>query len=154
MSKSKVKMPFVGDIKDMGLAQKQHHVNFARGRHLFMPFTERIQILNLNGVSDTAWTDKDVSANVSDAAFAALLAVFFKDSASATVEVSAKFRENGASSDGTGFVFGRHLNNQWQSNQLIIPLDADKIFEYSIEASGANTATLHVYLIGYFSKIT
>lgn len=154
MSINKRKPPFIGDIQQSKRSQETHHTNFYRGRHVFIPFTNWVSILTLNGVSDTGWTDKNVSANVSADAFAVVLLVFFQDTASATVNTFAKFRENGSSSDGTGWVHGGHLNSQWRSQQLVIPIDDNKIFEYNIEASGANTATLHVYLIGYYSKIT
>lgn len=154
MSINKRKPPFIGEIQAAQQSQATHHANFYRGRHVFIPVSERVQILNLNNVSDTAWTDKNISANVSSDAFAAFLLLAFYDTASATVNTFAKFRENGSSHDGSAFVQGGHLNSVFNVEQAIVPLDANKVFEYNIEASGANTATLHVYLVGYYSKIT
>ncbi len=154
MSKSKVQNPFLGGIKEMQDGQSVHHANWFRGRHLFIPFTDWVSVLTLNSVSDTGWTDLNVSADVSDDAFAVILLAFFQDSASATVNTFAKFRENGSTSDGTAYIHGSHLNSQWRSQQFIVPIDSTKKLEYNIEASGVNTATLHLYLVGYYSKIT
>ena len=154
MSKSKVRTPFLQTIKETELAQTQHHANFYRGRHVFVPFTNWVPILTLNSVSDTGWTAENVSAEVSADAFAIVLLAFFLDTASSTVNTFAKFRGNGSTSDGTAYIHGGHLNSHWRSQQFVIPIDDNKIFEYNIEASGANTATLHLYLVGYYSKIT
>lgn len=154
MSINKRKMPFIGGIQESMQSQETHKMNFFRGRHLFMPFTNWVSILTLTNVSDTAWTDENVSAEVSEDAFAVLLYVAFNDSASASTHTYAKFRKNGSSSDGVGSVNGYHINNVFQTGHLIIPIDDNKIFEYNIEASGANTATLHLHLVGYYSKIT
>lgn len=154
MSKNKGIKSAVSQIVGMEKSQSKHQENFFRGRHVFVPFTNWVSILTLNNVSDTGWTDKNVSTEVSTNAFAVVLLAFFQDTASATVNTFAKFRENGSTSDGTGWIHGGHLNSQWRSQQFIIPIDDNKIFEYNIDASGTNTATLHLYLVGYYSKIS
>lgn len=147
-------MPFIGKIQESQQLQGTHYVNFYRGRHVFIPFTNWVSVLTLNNVSDTGWTDLNVSADVSADAFAVVLLAFFQDSASATVNTFTKFRENGSTSDGTAYIHGSHLNSQWRSQQFIVPIDSTKKLEYNIEASGTNTATLHLYLVGYYSRIT
>lgn len=156
MSKNKAKDPFVGPIKKMQRGQAEHHSNYYRGRHRVVPFKERVLLAgaSVSSSSDVGWTDVDVSSEVSEDAIAVILAVFFSDTASSTTNCFAKFRENGASSDGTGFVYGRHLNGQWQSAQLIVPLDDNFIFEFNVDASGAGTATLATYLIGYIEQLS
>lgn len=156
MSKNKVQNLFVGPIKDMKNKQNEHHTNYYRGRHRLVPFTERVLLTgaSVSSSSDVGWTDVDVSSEVSEDAIAVILAVFFSDTGSATTNCFVKYRQNGSSSDGTGFVYGRHLNAQWESDQMIIPLDSNKIFEYSVDASGPNTATLATYIVGYFEQLS
>jgi hypothetical protein len=145
-------------IKEVGALQRNLNIqqtNYWRGRHRIVMLTDRVAVTaaTVTSSSDIGWTDVDMTSYVSANTFAVILAVFLSDTASATTECYVKFRENGSSSDGTGFVYGIHLNSQWSSNQLIIPVDSNLTMEYNLNATGSNTATLSTYIIGYIERL-
>lgn len=160
MSRNKAFTPLLSEIKRKRKEQDRHQVSWFRGRHRTV-FTTKTSILTLTNVSSTGWTDLDVSAQtatgggniISDDAFALLLYVVFSDSASATNDTYIAFRDNGTT-DTSAAVDGHHRNNTDARMQVIAHLDSDYIFEYNVGASGANTATAHVYIIGYIEQIS
>ena len=162
MSKNKIQDPFLGPIKDMQRSQNEHHHNYYRGRHRITMFDNVINVLNLPGVSTSTWTDLDFTGytssgtgQISDDTFAVILQVRVKDSASATSDAFISYRKNG-STDTIGQLVAQpsHINNTYHFEQGIVYLDSNYICERAILASGANTLTSDIYLIGYIEQIS
>lgn len=133
-----------------------------RGRHRFVALDNKPAVLTLTSQSTLGFTNLDLSTltpsgggtTLSNDTIAALLLVAFKDSGSAASVANAQFRINGGAGLANMIVPASHINNQFNYAQGIVAVDSAYILEYAINASGANTAALTVYLVGYIEQLT
>lgn len=157
MSKNKVQDPFVGPIKDMQNRQGEHHSNYYRGRHRVVMLDTRSSILALTNTSDVAWTDVDVTslmpATISADTVALIILAEIRDTGSAATDCSVSFRKNGTTSTAL-VVHGSHINDVYGGGQGIVGIDSNDILEYTVDATGANTADVNAYIVGYIEQLS
>ena len=119
------------------------------------------QVVNDNNLSDSAaWQNVDLTADFtekggSELVVAALLRVFYHDSAPAT-DTRVRFRKAGIAEtpDQQAAVYAYDTAVQPAPEYITVPVSSGGAIEYWIEASGANTANLDVYLVGYIVELT
>lgn len=121
-----------------------------------------IELVNLSNQSSTSWLDVDLSGytssgtdEISDDTFCAILYIVLSDSAGSASTPAAFFRKNGTTDLvgqlGTSCDHG-HSHAFYSQGQ--VGLDSDYIFEYKLQAGGANTMNIIVYLVGYIEQIS
>ncbi len=119
------------------------------------------QVVNVTSQSDSvSWTSVDLTADltekgVGETAIAAILRVHYSDNAPANL-TRVRFRKGGEASapDDQHAVYAANSAGAADPGTVIVPLDSADTFEWFIEASGAGTATLKVYLQGYVVEKT
>jgi len=154
MSRNKKYRSLPGHLKKQksGLdrLQKSHFI----GRHRVVMLDDRIEVLNSANVSTTAWTDLDVSGDVSEKSIAAILLCKIRDTGSAATQIVLQLRAKGsATSDGTFNLNGSHINDEYNGAQAIVGLDDDYTLQYAYTASGSGTLDVLIYLIGYVEQL-
>ena len=157
MSKNKVQDPFVGPIKEMQNRLGEHQSNYFRGRHRVVMLDTRESILALTNTSDTGWTDIDVSSlmpvTISADTVALIILAEIRDTGSGATDCSVSFRKNGTTS--TVLVAnGSHINDVYGRAQGIVAIDSNDILEYIVDATGANTADVNAYIVGYIEQLS
>lgn len=162
MSKNKLRDEFFGDYVENKKKQQIHHENYYRGRHRIVMLGAGVNILTLTNSSDvSSWTDIDVSGkkvtggtgDISDDTIALILLVSVKDTASATNNTYMAFK-GGSAASATAYAHTSHINNQYNTEQIIVPINSSYILQYQAEASGASTLTGIVNIVGYIEQIS
>lgn len=144
-------------IRNQGIPSTQAtdaEVTTAVNAAKFIPIDPPVAVKTLTGLGDEdAWTDIDVTANTSASATAALINIFMLDSTSGDV-FALHIRANG-SSTAKGSVTARaktQVTSQIATNTMIVPLDANQIFEYLFDREGGS-GTLEfgeIQILGYW----
>ena len=119
------------------------------------------QVVNVNNISDSSsWESVDLTGSFtekggSEVVIAAILRVFYYDTAPAT-DTRVRFRKAGIVSapDQQAAVYAYDLSNQPAPEYITVPVSTAGAIEYFVEASGASTANLDVYLVGYVVEKT
>lgn len=162
MSKNKIDRGIVGLIKGNEKKQSVQESNWFRGRHRMVMLDSAIQVLSLASQSSTSWVDIDLSgytstgtSDISDDTFCAILYIALADSSGASATPAAFFRKNGTS-DAIGQLGTScdHGHSHYMYSQGQVGLDSNYIFEYKLQAGGANTMSIQVYLVGYIEQIS
>lgn len=120
-----------------------------------------VSVLSVANESDSSdWVEVDLTTSltelaVGEQAVAAILRVFYNDSAPAA-STRIRFRKGGSveTPDGSNAVYAYTTAAKPDPSIIQVPLSTDDTFEYFIEASGANTAAADVYLVGYIVEKT
>lgn len=104
--------------------------------------------LEITSSSDVTFTDLDLTAYTSANATYVLLGVYLSDTGAGA---KIYFRKNGASPAAPQYCYALYADvaNKGSSSQILVPLDTDEVIEYYLDASGTNTASCIVYVIGY-----
>jgi hypothetical protein len=118
---------------------------------IFVPLAANTNKLNLADQGDVGFTDCDLTLDTSTRAVAALLMVTVEDSAPGAAYYAA-FRKNGVTTDAQTVRVYPQVAGIYNSAMIAVELDSGQIFEYSIEASGADTFNLRVDVIGYWER--
>ena len=119
------------------------------------------QVVNANNLSDSvSWQNVDLTADFteksgSELVVAALLRVFYHDSAP-NVDSRVRFRKEGIveTPDQQAAVYAYDTAVQPAPEYITVPVSSGGAIEYWVEASGASTANLDVYLVGYIVELT
>jgi hypothetical protein len=98
------------------------------------------------------WEDLDLSSYISamQGCSAVVLRVFFWDSAPGP-GVNVQFRKKDAPALPT--LAYSAWKDEYDPRTLIVPVDADLVSQFFVNASGVDTANLRVFLLGYFEKV-
>jgi hypothetical protein len=98
------------------------------------------------------WEDLDLSSYISamQGCSAVVLRVFFWDSAPGP-GVNVQFRKKDAPALPTWAYSA--WKDEYDPRTLIVPVDADLVCQFFVNASGVDTANLRVFLLGYFEKV-
>lgn len=162
MSQNRLKYSgIMGQIKQRERRQDNHEYGFFKGRHRVVLLDNKELLVSLVGSSSVAFTDKDVrtlsgggASSVSANAIAAIVQLVLSDTGSAATATLLQVRKNG-STDDPGHVLTRaaHINSTQGYAQGICGIDESFLLEYKLTASGANTATASIYLIGYIEQL-
>ena len=98
------------------------------------------------------WEDLDLSSYISamQGCSAVVLRVFFWDSAPGP-GVNVQFRKKDAPALPT--LAYSAWKDEYDPRTLIVPVDADLVCQFFVNASGVDTANLRVFLLGYFEKV-
>ncbi|MBU4354895.1 MAG: hypothetical protein KJ822_06055, partial [Proteobacteria bacterium] len=98
------------------------------------------------------WEDLDLSSFISamQGCSAVVLRVFFWDSAPGP-GVNVQFRKKDAPALPT--LAYSAWKDEYDPRTLIVPVDADLVCQFFVNASGVDTANLRVFLLGYFEKV-
>jgi hypothetical protein len=98
------------------------------------------------------WEDLDLSSfiNAMQGCSAVVLRVFFWDSAPGP-GVNVQFRKKDAPALPTWAYSA--WKDECDPRTLIVPVDADLVCQFFVNASGVDTANLRVFLLGYFEKV-
>lgn len=127
-------------------AEFTHLLGFPK-KHLFL-FDNPVRVLNLAGVGDIGWTTLDVTAQTSSNAKVVLLVCYFKDSGAPSDNTRLYLRKDvGMTISYAVRTFG---NNIWFFMFVVLKLAVGQTFQYSINASGGNTASAIIDVVGYF----
>lgn len=108
----------------------------------FVP-TSAQQVLRLDNQSDIALTDLDLTDYTSSTATNVLIWAQIYDKAGTA---TAAFYSDGVSQ----FYFRNFSTTAWMHNQIILPLNSDQLIQYQLNASGSDTASLDIRVIGYW----
>ena len=161
MSSNKQDLGLAGRLKGGDDRLTKLERSYWKGRHRLVMLQNRVAAMTpLTGQSTVAFTNLDLTAltsagssDISDNTIAVVLNVAFKDSGSAATYATAELRSNGATQNGALIVPAHHINSQFNYGQGIIAVDENYILEYAINASGANTAALSIYVVGYIEQL-
>jgi len=98
------------------------------------------------------WEDLDLGSFISamQGCSAVVLRVFFWDSAPGP-GVNVQFRKKDAPALPTWAYSA--WKDEYDPRTLIVPVDADLVSQFFVNASGVDTANLRVFLLGYFEKV-
>jgi len=98
------------------------------------------------------WEDLDLSSFISamQGCSAVVLRVFFWDSTPGP-GVNVQFRKKDAPALPTWAYSA--WKDEYDPRTLIVPVDADLVCQFFVNASGIDTANLRVFLLGYFEKV-
>ena len=119
------------------------------------------QVVNRSNISDSsAWESLGLVAfltekSATETTIAAIFRVFYNDSAPAT-DTRVRFRKAGigGTPDPQAAVYAYNTANQPAPEYIVVPVSSADAVEYFVEASGAGTANLDVYLVGYVVEKT
>lgn len=118
----------------------------------YVTLSSPIEVLAVTAQGDVSATDIDLSSYTTPNTYAVYVKARFRDSASAGTETTGVLEKNGSGSQEV-LIKGGHINNLRITENAIVQCDENQIIEYSISASGANTAAMWVYLLGYYEYI-
>jgi len=110
-------------------------------------------LVALANQNDIAWTDVDCTATTSPKTIAVILSIRCSDSGGTGFEYVG-VRPNGSTETDkiTRAYAGGDAGDENQ-NDCICGVDNSQIFEYMLEASGAGTGNVYIYLVGYIEKV-
>ncbi len=117
----------------------------------YTPLEPNVNKLNLADQGDVAFTDCDLTTETSARAVAALLMVTVEDSAPGAA-VYVAVRKNGQEADAQTRRVYPQVAGIFNSAMIVVELDAGQVYEYSIEASGADTFNLRIDVLGYWER--
>lgn len=113
----------------------------------FVPKDEPPLALSLASQSDVAYTDLDLTSDTSANARAVLLNLFIQDSGGANALLYV--RKNGVTPTYVPYVRSQ-VASVYNNIAVAIPCDTGQVIEYSIDATGANTADVAITVLGYW----
>ena len=114
------------------------------------------QVVNRSNISDSgAWESLGLVTYLTEKSaiettVSAILRVFYDDSSPA-VDTRVRFRKAGigGTPDAQAAVYAYNTGAQPAPEYIVVPVSSADAIEYWVEASGAGTANLNVYLVGY-----
>ncbi len=120
------------------------------GARRYVAVEPNANLIDLTDQTDVAFTDRDISPEASAQAIAALLQVTVTEDAPAAGTYVA-LRKNGTTTDDRERRVHPQVAGIPVVSQVLVECNAG-VFEYSIEASGADTFDLRIDLLGYYER--
>ena len=138
---------------DAGIVTSKLALGALSGSSLMTWLATGVQVISLSGVSTTADTDVDLTANTHASATHVILSVKL-DNTNTTEGSFMTLRAKGASATDPFRVlcYAPTVNGFHSRQQVIVPCDSEQRITYTIN-SNAGATSVDVYVLGYFRAL-